>query len=158
FLAVVVEGDDEEVLRPAPADVNVPVIDGRGGRGEAVVLVLAVLLPPEFARPGFPAVGGIQAEDKPLAGALLGGREEDALTPEDRRRVPAAGQLHLPVDVLLGPARRHPGLAEAGAVRPAEARPFLGDGSVGEPEQTAEKDSRAAKHRQTSFQPRRVTP
>src|SRR5262249_59216176 len=51
LLAVVVQGHHEVVLWPCPAGVDAALIHGRSGRGEAVVLVLAVALSGKLARP-----------------------------------------------------------------------------------------------------------
>src|SRR5262249_42579576 len=116
-------------------------IDHRRGRGEAVVLVLAVLLAGKLPRPQALAVVGPQTQERPLAGLLLGTGDEEPFAPEHRRRVANARQLDLPGVVLLGPAKGDGGgVAEPRAVRSAEARPLLGQSRTGrgEPKKTTE--------------------
>src|SRR5262245_6954987 len=90
LLATVVEGDDEIILRPAPADVKVPLGHGGRRRGEAVVRVLAVALAGKLARPQLAPVLCRQAQDGAPARLLVGGGDEDTLAPQDRAGVPGA--------------------------------------------------------------------
>src|SRR6266542_1531506 len=98
-----VEGDDEVILRSAPADVDVPLVDGGRRGGEAVVLVLAAALAGELARPAFAAVLRSQAHDGAPSRLFVSAGDEETLAPHDGTGVSSARQAHLPGVVLLGP-------------------------------------------------------
>src|SRR5437016_274521 len=68
-----------------------------------------------------------EAEHVEAAGLVAGARKENEVTPEDGRGMPGGRQFHLPIYVgvtdFCGDAL---GVADARAVWPAEAGPFLG--------------------------------
>src|SRR5262249_13379584 len=121
-----IEGDDKIILAAAPADVNVALVGGRRRTGETVIGVLAGFVTGKLTLPELLAAGGFQTDEDALAALFLAAADKKPLTPDDRRGMADAGQLHLPVDALLAPARCETlDIANAAAVRATEARPVL---------------------------------
>src|SRR5262249_23725280 len=92
---------------------DVLAVGGAGRRGVAVPVVRR--LPGHVLRRGLLpqhlAVAAAPAEDVTPPAAVVGAGQEDAVAPDDRRRVADAGQLRLPQDVLLLAPLQHDLLA-----------------------------------------------
>ena len=152
FVAVEIVTDRHHVGVVEEGDVDVFAVGGRRRAGEAVeaVLVLEARLH-DGPVPKDAAVGPVEAEQFAVAFLLVfidAGGDEEAVAPDDRRRVADAGDGRLPADVLLRPPR----FGEAGfggsavAARPAPAGPLLGPHRRGAETECDDQDPHACGH------------
>jgi hypothetical protein len=122
----VVEGHHQVFLRIGPRQIDALVIRGRRRRGEAVVVVLAVLDGAERALPEQTSVFAVEAERRPQACLLVARGHEDALAANDGGTVSGPRQRCLPADMGRGPLCRHSGRgADAAAIGSPKAQPVL---------------------------------
>src|SRR5262249_37449430 len=85
FLAIVVERVHDVLTRRGPGEVEPFRVHRRGRGGEAVVLVLAVLLAGELAKPELAAIAGAETHHDALTGGFIAAGQENAIAPQDRR-------------------------------------------------------------------------
>lgn len=124
--AVVVERDEGIFVRSGPDYVDVTVVDRRSGSGVAVVGVLAVRAGWELADPEALAGVGIKADDESGGVIAVAGGEEEAVVPDNGRRVTGAGKLRGPPVIFLCKGDRDVDrIGQAGCVGAAEAGPVL---------------------------------
>ena len=75
----------------------------------------------------------VQAEDRNSPGLVPRGRQKNALTPKNGGGMSAPAQVDFPVNVCVGNFGGNSfGVANACAIRPPKAAPFLGGGDAGQ--------------------------
>jgi len=126
FAAVEVQRQQDDLLGRRPRDDHAVGVHGRSRGGVAVGAVLPVGLRGIVAPPERAAVGRGEAEHGAPGRFRVGARQEDPLAPDHRRRVADAGQLDLPVVVLIGPRNGDGGrVADPAAARASKTGPIL---------------------------------
>src|SRR5262249_918501 len=112
----------------------------------------------DFLLPELLAVGAGESEKRAPFAAVKALRQEHAVAPDDRRRVPGTRERDFPADVVRGaPGKgKRVLVADAGGMRSTPRWPVVGHGKGGQ-EQPAEQGHQAAPHARSSFQGRVVS-